>query len=153
MSKRAGLAAALRAVRAVRGLAQSDLGEAADRKFVYRIEQAKSDITLGKLDEIAQAVGILPITLMVLRAVSGSDQTTREILQDVQAELDAFESEGGFENLAHQAKNGAIVSRAIERQKRLKVVQECKASGMTQRETAEHLKIAKSTVADLWNLR
>lgn len=152
MSKRAGLAGALRAVRAIRGLAQSDLGEAADRKFVYRIEQGKSDVTLGKLDEIAQAVGIHPITLMVLGAVSGSDQAARDILQTVQSELDAFEVAGGFDALDRQVENGAMVSRAHERQKRLEAVQECKIAGMTQREAAQSLKLAKSTVADLWNL-
>ncbi|RMO81779.1 Cro/CI family transcriptional regulator [Pseudomonas syringae pv. maculicola] len=151
MSKRAGLAAALRAVRAIRGLAQSDLGEAADRKFVYRIEQGKSDMTVGKFDEIAAAVGMNPITLMVLGAVSSSDQTARDVLQAVQAELDAFETEGGFDALARQFEDGAMGSRTHERQKRLEVVQRCKAMGMTQREAAQHLKIAKSTVADLWN--
>lgn len=152
MSNRTGLAAALRAVRAIRGLAQSDLGEAADRKFVYRIEQGKSDVTLGKLDEIAQAVGIHPITLMVLGAVSSSDQAASNILQVVQSELDAFEVAGGFDALDRQVKNGAMVSRVHERQKRLEAVQECKAAGMTQREAAQRLKLAKSTVADLWNL-
>lgn len=151
MSKRAGLAAALRAVRAVRGLAQSDLGEAADRKFIYRIEQGKSDMTVGKLNEIAEAVGLSPITLLVLGAVSSSDQNAREVLQAVQAELDVFEAEGGFNSMARQVEDGAIASRAHERQKRLEAVQGCKASGMTQREVAQHLKIAKSTVADLWN--
>jgi len=151
MSKRSGLAAALRAVRAVQGLAQGDLGEAADRKFIYRIEQGKSDMTVGKLDEIAAAVGLNPITLMVLGAVSSSDQTALEVLEAVQTELNAFGTAGGFDVLARQWEEGAIVSRAHERQKRLEAVQECKAGGMTQREAAEHLKLAKSTVADLWN--
>lgn len=151
MSKRAGLAAALRTVRTVKGLAQSDLGEAADRKFLYRIEQGKSDMTVGKLNDIAAAVGLSPITLMVLGEVSSSRQSARDILHAVQAELEAFESAGGFDTLARQAEDGAMVSRVYERQKRLEVVQGCKAMGMTQREAAQHLKIAKSTVADLWN--
>ncbi|NVL26628.1 helix-turn-helix transcriptional regulator [Pseudomonas syringae pv. actinidiae] len=151
MSKRAGLAAALRAARANKGLAQSDLGGAADRKFIYRIEQGKSDMTVGKLDEIAAAVGMNPITLMVLGAVSSSDQTAVEVLQAVQAELDAFEAAGGFDALARQIEDGAVISRGHERQKRLEAVQACKTSGMTQREAAQHLALAKSTVADLWN--
>ncbi|RML53585.1 Cro/CI family transcriptional regulator [Pseudomonas syringae pv. pisi] len=151
MSKRAGLAAALRAVRAMKGLSQSDLGEAADRKFVYRLESGKSDMTLGKLDEIARAAGINPITLMVLSAVTNTGLHAREIMESVRAELDAFESDGGYVALTSQVQEGAVMSRASERQKRLEVVQACKAMGMTQREAAHHLNLAKSTVADLWN--
>jgi transcriptional regulator with XRE-family HTH domain len=151
MSKRAGFAAALRAVRAVKGLAQSDLAEAADRKFIYLLEQGQSDMTLGKLDQIAAAAGINPITLMLLGAVANSGQSALDVLQAVQAEVDQFEQGGGFEVLTRQVNDGAVLSRAHERQKRFEVVQECKAQGMTQREAAQHLKLAKSTVADLWN--
>lgn len=152
MPLRQGLAAALRAIRATKGLAQSDLASAAGRTFLSRIEQAKSDVTLGKLEEIAAAAGVDAVTLMVLCSVANYGVTPEQILKRVEKELAEFESQGGLENLTSQAEDGAVASRANVRFKRQLAVQECRSAGMTQRETAEKLQLPKSTVADLWNV-
>lgn len=152
MSLPQGLAATLRAIRATKKLAQSDLAAAADRGFLMKIEQAKADVTLGKLDSIAVATGFDAVTLMVLRAVVNDGKTPEEILKRVEAELAEFESQGGFENLTSQVDVGAVASRENARFKRKLAVQECRSAGMSQRETAEKLQLPKSSVADLWNV-
>ncbi|WP_338923746.1 helix-turn-helix transcriptional regulator (plasmid) [Pseudomonas silesiensis] len=152
MSLSQGLAATLRAIRATKGLAQNDLASATGRTFLSRIERAKSDVTLGKLEEIAAAAGFDAITLMVLCSVANNDKTPEQILKLIETELSEFRSQGGFENLTSQVVDGAVASRANIRFKRQLAVQECRNTGMTQRETAEKLKLPKSTVADLWNL-
>lgn len=151
MSRRDGLAAALRAIRAIKGLAQNDLASAADRKFLYKIEQSKTDVTLGKLEEIAQAAGMELNTLMVLATLAASGRSAAEVLQDIASELAWFEGQGGLEELELQVTAGSVEARAQDRLKRREAVQSCKAAGLTQRQTAAQLQLAKSTVADLWN--
>lgn len=150
MSLRQGLAVVLRAIRATKELAQSDLATAADRKYLYKIEQAQSDMTLGKLEEIAKAAGFDAVTLMVLCATVNEGKSLNEVLKSVEAELAEFERLGGLEKLASQVEHGVLKSRASERLKKYLAVQECRALRMTQRETAEKLQLPKSTVADLW---
>lgn len=153
MSLSQGLAAVLRAIRATKDLAQSDLASAAGRTFLSRIELAKSDVTLSKLDEIALAAGLDTVTLMVLRAVANNGKTPEQILECVEEELAEFKSLGGLEKLTSQVENGALASRANSRLEKQLAVQECRRIGLTQRETAEKLQLPKSTVADLWNVK
>ncbi|WP_256582545.1 XRE family transcriptional regulator [Pseudomonas sp. B35(2017)] len=145
------MAAALRAIRAIKGLAQNDLASAADRKFLYKIEQSKTDVTIGKLEEIAQAAGMELNTLMVLATIAASGRPAAEVIQDIASELAWFEGQGGLEELALQVTAGSVEARAHDRLKRREAVQSCKAAGLTQRQTATQLQLAKSTVADLWN--
>ncbi|MEC4168236.1 helix-turn-helix transcriptional regulator [Pseudomonas sp. MS-1(2024)] len=151
MSLRQGLAPTLRAIRVTKGLAQSDLASAAGRTFLSRVEQAKSDVTLGKLEEIAAAVGVDAVTLILLCSVANG-KTPEQVLKVVESELAEFRSQGGLENLTSQAEDGAVASRIKIRFKRQLAVQECRNTGMSQRETAERLQLPKSTVADLWNV-
>ena len=152
MSLSQGLAAVLRAIRATKDLAQSDLASAAGRTFLSRIERAKSDVPLSKLDEIALAAGLDTVTLMVLRAVANNGKTPEQILKCVEEELAEFKSQGGLEKLTSQVEDGAVASRANSRLEKQLAVQECRMIGMTQREAAKKLQLPKSTVADLWNV-
>ncbi|KWS74873.1 helix-turn-helix domain-containing protein [Pseudomonas amygdali] len=151
MSRRQGLAAALRAVRSLKGLVQIDLASAAARRYIHNIEQSKSNISLAKLDEISAAAGIDTITLLVLATVASGDQPLDSVLARVTDELEAFSASGGLELLAQQFNEGAVAAKAQIRQRRAEAIQACKARGLTQRQTAEELGVPKSTVADFWS--
>jgi len=150
MSRREGLAAALRAVRSVKGLVQIDLATAAARRYIHNIEQSKSNISVTKLDEISAAAGIDPITLMVLATVASEGIALDDVLARVTGELEVFRASGGLELLTQQLNEGAVAAKAQIRQQRAQAIQACKARGLTQRQTAEELGIPKSTIADLW---
>ncbi|MBF7143281.1 MULTISPECIES: helix-turn-helix domain-containing protein [Pseudomonas] len=151
MSRRQGLAAALRAVRSLKGLVQIDLASAAARRYIHNIEQSKSNISLAKLDEISAVAGIDTITLLVLATVASGDQPLDSVLSRVTDELEAFSASGGLELLAQQFNEGAVAAKAQIRQQRAEAIQACKARGLTQRQTAEELGVPKSTVADFWS--
>ncbi|WP_313629628.1 helix-turn-helix transcriptional regulator [Pseudomonas sp.] len=153
MALRNGLAAALRAIRATKQLTQTDLAVAATRSYIQGIEQAKSDVTIGKLEDLGAAFGFDPLTLLVLSAAVDRGETSEAVMQRVERELAEFKDIGGLEKLASQIEHGPAQARLNERAQRQASVQECKAEGMTQRETSEKLKLPKSTVADFWNLR
>jgi len=152
MALRHGLAAALRAIRATKQLTQTDLAGAAARSYIQGIEQAKSDVTIGKLEDLGAAFDVDPLTLLVLSACVDRGETSEVVLQRIESELAEFKHAGGLDKLASQVEHGPAQARLNERSLRQASVLECKAAGMTQRETAAKLKLAKSTVADLWHL-
>ncbi|MFR0675714.1 helix-turn-helix domain-containing protein [Enterobacterales bacterium AW_CKDN230030176-1A_HGKHYDSX7] len=151
MSRRQGLAAALRAVRSLKGLVQIDLASATARRYIHNIEQSKSNISLAKLDEISAAAGIDTITLLVLATVASSDQPLGSVLARVTDELEAFRASGSLELLAQQFNEGAVAAKAQIRQQRAEAIQACKARRLTQRQTAEELRVPKSTAAVFWS--
>ncbi|EGH04649.1 Cro/CI family transcriptional regulator [Pseudomonas amygdali pv. aesculi str. 0893_23] len=151
MALRDGLGVALRAIRSTHALTQTDLGGAAGRSYVQLLEQGRSDVTLGKLESIGKVLDIDPLTLLVLSASVDRDQPLSSVILRIEEELAAFRHAGGLESLADQVNLGPAQVRVEQRESRRASVQECKAAGMTQRQTAEKLQLPKSTVADFWN--
>lgn len=153
MALRHGLAAALRAIRTNKQLAQTDLSGVLARSYVQLIEQAKSDITIGKLEDLGEGLGLDALTILVLSASVDREQSIDVIMRRIEKELADFQQAGGLSDLASQVEIGPVQARINEREQRRASVQECRAAGLTQRETAEKLKMAKSTVADFWNAK
>jgi transcriptional regulator with XRE-family HTH domain len=151
MALRDGLGVALRAIRSTHALAQTDLVGAAGRSYVQFLEQARSDVTLGKLEAIGNVLDIDALTLLVLSASIDRAETWSSVLQQIEQELAAFQQAGGLDRVADQVKWGPAQVRENERESRRARIQECKASGMSQRQTGETLNLSKTTVARYWN--
>ena len=78
---------ALRAVRKARGLSQETFGLQSSRTYVSTLERGLKSPTLNKIDELAEVMGVHPITLLVL-AYAGPDRSnTTTLLQAVTSEL------------------------------------------------------------------
>ncbi|WP_460044607.1 helix-turn-helix domain-containing protein [Pseudomonas sp. S2_H01] len=58
------LGAMLRLVRLSRGLSQEELSGAVEARHVHNIENAKSSITLDRLETIAQRLDVDPVALL-----------------------------------------------------------------------------------------
>jgi transcriptional regulator with XRE-family HTH domain len=152
MSLSKGLAAALKAARAVRALSQQDLGDAGDRKHLWLMENGKSSPTLNKFDELSRALNFDPVTLLTLCVAARDQISPAETLARVQKEIKEFEQLGGIEKLQRNFEGGRHVSRAEDRVLKLEAVQRCKREGLTQKATVEKLGIPRSTVHDLWKI-
>ncbi|RDU99330.1 helix-turn-helix domain-containing protein [Trinickia dinghuensis] len=63
MSIRLGLARGLRAARRMRGISQDGLG-VSSRTYLSALELGKQTPTLDKLDEIARAIGVHPLSVL-----------------------------------------------------------------------------------------
>jgi hypothetical protein len=135
-----------------KGMAQSDLAEAADPRHIYKLEHAKSDATLRMVEDIGKTTGFDPLTLLALSISADRSESLAIVLERLQQELSDFEAAGGLVNLATLVELGPVDARRHARAQKQAEIQECKAAGLTQRQTAEKLKIAKSTVAGLWNI-
>lgn len=151
MSLSKGFAAALWAIRSQRKISQVDLGNALSQKQVYLVEQGESTLTISKLDGLAAVLGVHPATLIALGASADGEKSARQILERALLEVEDFEAKGGMA-LLQQRMSGKIAEMKLQESKdKLLAVQACKTRGMTQRETATELKMARSTVSYFWN--
>ncbi|WP_168186850.1 MULTISPECIES: helix-turn-helix domain-containing protein [unclassified Pseudomonas] len=148
MSSRNGLAVVLRTLRAIKGVAQSDLP--VDRKHLYKLESGLTDVSIKTLSALANSLGMMPATLLMLAAVVEQGVSVQDALDRVGAELDEFKQLGGDAEMARQRNGGAVSAREAARADRAAKIQACKAKGLSQRETAVALGLAKSTVARAW---
>ena len=66
MDLRRGLARSLRLVRKSRGLAQDQLSDVSGRTYLSEIERGIKNPTLEKLDELAKAMNVHPLTILAI---------------------------------------------------------------------------------------
>lgn len=151
MSLKKGVGAALWALRTQRQITQIDLGNALSQKQVYLVEHGESTLTIGKLEELAKALGVHPVTLIALSASAQEDVSAKTILERVLGEIDDFERNQGSELLRQHFSGDAAKRKTKESLGKLSAVHACRDQGMTQSQTAAQLSMAKSTVRYFWN--
>ncbi|WP_089162548.1 helix-turn-helix domain-containing protein [Caballeronia sordidicola] len=83
MSLRNGLARALKAARRVSGVAQERL-DVTSRTYLSQLERGRQTPTLDKLDAIAGAIGVHPLSLLIY--AYSCDRTDLQIV-DIQARI------------------------------------------------------------------
>ena len=69
MELRKGLSRSLRLIRKAKGIAQDHLSEVSGKTYLSEIERGIKNPTLKKLDELARALGVHPLTLVTLAYV------------------------------------------------------------------------------------
>lgn len=83
---------ALRAVRLKRDLSQEDFYEVSGRTYISRLENNGAAPSLSKVVELAQILGIHPLTLLTLTFCSkASPAEVERLLASVKEELASFE--------------------------------------------------------------
>lgn len=81
-------AKALRQARRAQGLTQEDFSEVSSRTYVSTLERGKKSPTIEKIDALASAMEIHPLTLMTLTYLIKSNQVEQSaIIQQVNLEL------------------------------------------------------------------
>ena len=153
MSLKVPFAAVLRILRGWKGLTQEGFPEKSSRQYLGGLEQGKSSITVDKLYALSQAMGLSPATILALTMAIEGDQDVEVVLQRIAEELRAFENSGGLAEAKAQIEHGLLVGRpagiAVNAEL-LKNVLQCKAKGMTQKETSLELGVSKVTVHRYW---
>lgn len=79
MNTRAGFATALRSIRKKRNLTQEDFSDISSRTYLSSLERGIKSPTLEKIDQLACALDVHPITLLLF-AYSSSEQCDLEDL-------------------------------------------------------------------------
>lgn len=83
---------ALRALRLERDLSQEDFYEVSGRTYVSRLENNGADPSLSKVVQLAQVMGIHPLTLLTLAFCGkGTPAEVERLLASVKDEVASFE--------------------------------------------------------------
>lgn len=106
------LAGALRGGRAHQGLNYEDLAGATHRTYVGRLEQARANATLEKLDEIADYLGLDLLTMVTLAIAAQGGELPSEALERTAQRIKEFEMSGGWQLVEEQFGDGKLIKRS-----------------------------------------
>lgn len=147
------LAAVVRALRESLGFTQENLAHAASRTYMSRIENADSNPTIEKFAELAEALGLSPVSLMALVVSTRDETSATDVLAIATEELGALELKVSADDIKAHLAGKTILKRPPARPAdvvKLRKVLECKDAGLSKAETARRLGISRSTVGFLW---
>lgn len=89
-TKRNNFATGLRGVRHARGMSQEDFGLVSSRTYVSSLERGLKSPTLNKVDDLAEVLGVHPLTLLILSYTDGHGSApSASLLETVLAEVTA----------------------------------------------------------------
>ncbi|MDP9522110.1 helix-turn-helix domain-containing protein [Pseudomonas putida] len=154
MLTRHSLAAALRTIRAARELTRDELIGVIDRNTLHKLENAKSGVTLEKLEKLADALRISPAALLILASGIATDTPPSSILQLLSEELRALEELGVVATMASHFSDGQLLPERPGKRHSPQTIESVlafKAAGKSQKEAAQELGLPTSTVNRLWH--
>ena len=94
MSLKKEIAATIRVVRSVRGLAYEDLAPVTARTNISALERGKVNITVDKLIELSTPLKLDPVALLAISISLRNGELPEAALERARVELDRFRSEG-----------------------------------------------------------
>ena len=147
MSLRKAYAATLQWLRVRHGLSQADLRHQADQAHISRLEAATTSATIDLSADLAQALGLTPLSLLTLVAAADEGKTARSVLNDTLIELLQL---GVLDEALPAEPQKITTPQRIAAAERLKAVRDLKAAGLSQAEVCRQLDLPKSTVNRLW---
>lgn len=71
---------ALRSVRKSKGLSQEDFSLTSSRTYISSLERDLKSPTLSKIDDLAQVLGVHPLTLLTLAYAGKADEDAIDVL-------------------------------------------------------------------------
>ncbi|MEW3927133.1 helix-turn-helix transcriptional regulator [Pseudomonas aeruginosa] len=82
---------ALKQLRTSKGLTQEDFSDVSSRTYLSTLERGLKSPTIDKLDEIASAMDVHPISILVLCYLQcDSSQTLEQIFERIRKELEGL---------------------------------------------------------------
>ena len=154
MHLKEALAGALRGARAHQGLNYEELAGATHRTYVGKLEQARANATLEKLDEISDYLGLDLLTMVTLAIAAQGDELPSEALQRTAMRIREFEMSGGWQLVEEQFRDGKLIKRSQGKPKQplnAEYIRALKAQGLDRKTVAEKLGVTRSTVQKYWN--
>ncbi|WP_054989532.1 helix-turn-helix domain-containing protein [Pseudomonas coronafaciens] len=145
MSLRSAYASALQHLRKRRESSQQALGQAADRSYISRLESGTRSVTLDVSQNIAKALGVDPLTLLVLAYAADRGQTPQQVLDHLLVDLTATGLLGSEIPSLPSRERHPVAAAAEELRARIK---ELMAEGLSQSDVARRLGVARQTVSN-----
>ena len=149
MSLRKAYAATLQWLRIRRGLSQADLQTQTDQGHISRLEASTVSASVDLSADLAQALGVTPLSFLTLVAAAHDGKTARAALKDTLAELEKL---GVLDEVLPDEPQKLTPPRKITAEEKLKAIRELRAAGLTQLEVSRKLGLPTSTVGRLWHV-
>lgn len=149
------IAAAIRTIRRMKALPYEDLADVTVRRTISSLEQAQVNISIGKLDDLANALNFDFVALIALCVALRENAEPERILQRASDTVAAFSAQEGMTLLRAQLSGGKIVSRKPGKpinDVNLASVIKLRADGLSQAEISRKLGLSRSTVNRYWKL-
>lgn len=108
MTLKTSFATVLKAIRNKRNVSQRDFGDTS-RTYLSKLEGARSSITLDKLDQVSQRLGLSPLTLMTLALSAETGRPAIDLISHLRAEIESIARDGGMPGL-EMAMEGIVAS-------------------------------------------
>ncbi|WP_350297518.1 helix-turn-helix domain-containing protein [Pseudomonas putida] len=99
MTLKTSFANVLRALRSKRNITQRDFADTTSRTYLSKLELGKSSITLDKLEQVSERLGLSPLTLLTLTLSEDSGQPAKDLISKLSAELADLQRDGGLTGL------------------------------------------------------
>jgi len=145
------LVALLRGIRHAKGFTQEQMSGSVEARHLLNNENARSSVTLDKLEAFAQRLEIDPAALVVLVTNGLTDD---QMLEHLRIEIRKPDALGSRESLTKHFDQGKVSrvkpGRQIDPDK-LEAIRQAKAAGETQKSVSLRLGVPKSTVGRLWH--
>lgn len=148
MSLRKAYAATLQWLRIRNGILQADLQHQADQAHISRLEAATTTPTIDLSADLAQALGLTPLSLLTLVAAADEGKTARSVLNESMIELMRL---GILDEPLPAEPQKLTTSQRIAAAERLEAVRKLKEEGLSQAEICRQLGLPRSTVGRLWH--
>lgn len=99
MTLKTSFASVLRALRSKRNITQRDFADTTSRTYLSKLELGKSSITLDKLEQVSERLGLSPLTLLTLTLSEDSGQPAKDLISKLSEELADLQRDGGLTGL------------------------------------------------------
>ncbi|MBD8828545.1 helix-turn-helix domain-containing protein [Pseudomonas sp. CFBP 13602] len=148
------LAASLRAIRKQRGVGHRKLKGETFRTTLALLERGETDITIGKLAEIAEALDFDIVALLALCVSLQRGESFETALACAHNRLASFATSGGLDLVQAQLEGNQLAKRPLGyplKAQNREAVLTLKAQGKTRAETAAALGIPYTSVRRYWS--
>ncbi|WP_031325459.1 hypothetical protein [Pseudomonas taiwanensis] len=150
------LAAVLRTVRAARGLSQEQMVKTLEARHLHNVEHGLTNMTLKMLEGISGHLEVDPVALLAAASSFDRHETLDEFMVYLRGELDKLRAMRVMDNVPAQFSDGVLIAakggKPATSAEKIRAVLDCKADGLTQKETSVKLGIPKSTVHKIWHM-
>lgn len=99
MTLKTSFASVLRALRSKRNITQRDFADTTSRTYLSKLELGKSSITLDKLEQVSERLGLSPLTLLTLTLSEDFGQPPKDLISKLSTELADLQRDGGLAGL------------------------------------------------------
>ncbi|KSF28420.1 helix-turn-helix domain-containing protein, partial [Pseudomonas aeruginosa] len=126
-----------------------DLQKQADQAHISRLEASTTSATVDLTSELADALGVTPLSFFTLLAAANEGKTPRTALIETLAEL---QIQGLLDERLPADPQKLPPPRQVAAAEKLRAIRALKEAGLSQAEVCKKLGLPSSTVGRMWHV-